>query len=48
MPIVNAKEILVPAAEGGYAVGAFNVTNIIMMEGVVEAAVELRCFRLAQ
>ncbi len=41
MAIVNAKEILIPAAENGYAVGAFNVSNIIMMEGVVEAAVEL-------
>jgi len=41
MPVVNAKEILMPAAQDGYAVGAFNVTNIIMMEGVVEAAVEL-------
>ena len=42
MSIVNAKEILMPAAEGKYSVGAFNVTNIIMMEAVVEAAVELQ------
>lgn len=41
MSIVNAKEILMPAAEGKYAVGAFNITNIIMMEGVIEAAIEL-------
>jgi len=41
MPIVNAKEILMPAAQDGYAVGAFNITNIIMMEGVVEAATAL-------
>lgn len=41
MAIVNAKEILIPAAEHNYAVGAFNVTNIIMMQGVVEAATEL-------
>lgn len=41
MAIVNAKDILIPAAQNGYAVGAFNVSNIIMMEGVVEAAVEL-------
>jgi len=39
--IVNAKEILLPAAEDKYSVGAFNITNIIMMEGVIEAAVEL-------
>ena len=41
MAIVNAKEILIPAAENGYAVGAFNISNIIMMEGVIEAAVDL-------
>ncbi len=40
MPIVNAKEITVKAAEGGYAIGAFNVTNLIQMEGVIDAAVE--------
>jgi tagatose 1,6-diphosphate aldolase GatY/KbaY len=39
MPIVNAKQILLEAAEGGYAAGAFNVTNIVQMEAVVEAAV---------
>lgn len=41
MAIVNAKDMLIKATEGRYAVGAFNVTNIIQMEGVVEAAVEL-------
>ena len=40
MSIVNAKEILIPATEGKYAVGAFNITNLIQMEAVVEAAVE--------
>ena len=40
MSIVNAKEILIEAAEGKYAVGAFNITNLIQMEAVVEAAVE--------
>lgn len=41
MSIVNAKELLLAAAENNYAVGAFNISNIIMMEGVVEAAIEL-------
>jgi ketose-bisphosphate aldolase len=41
MAIVNAKDMLIKASEGGYSVGAFNITNIIQMEGVVEAAVEL-------
>jgi len=40
MSIVNAKEIMIEAAENKYAIGAFNVTNIIQMEAVVEAAVE--------
>ncbi|MFQ5615822.1 MAG: ketose-bisphosphate aldolase [Anaerolineales bacterium] len=40
MSIVNAKDIMVPAAEGKYAVGAFNITNLIQMEAVVEAAIE--------
>ncbi len=40
MSIVNAKEIMVEAAKGKYAIGAFNVTDLIQMEGVVDAAVE--------
>ena len=39
MSLVNAKEMLVKATEGKYAVGAFNITNLIQMEAVVEAAV---------
>ena len=39
MAIVNAKEILLKATREKYSVGAFNVTNIIQMEAVVEAAV---------
>ena len=42
MPVVSAKKMLVDAAAGGYAVGAFNVTNIIQMEAVVDAAVARR------
>jgi tagatose 1,6-diphosphate aldolase GatY/KbaY len=40
MSIVNAKEIMVKAVAGKYAVGAFNITNLIQMEAVVQAAVE--------
>ena len=39
MPVVSAKGMLVDAATHGYAVGAFNITNIIQMEAVIEAAV---------
>ena len=40
MSIANAKEILLKATEERYAVGAFNITNIVQMEAVVEAAVD--------
>ncbi|NLX55729.1 MAG: ketose-bisphosphate aldolase [Planctomycetaceae bacterium] len=42
MPVVSAKGMLVDAAVHAYAVGAFNVTNIIQMEAVIETAVERR------
>ena len=38
MAVVSAKEILLKATSGRYAVGAFNITNIIQMEAVIEAA----------
>jgi len=40
MSIVNAKEIMVEAAKGKYAIGAFNITDLIELEGVVDAAIE--------
>ena len=39
MSIENAKGMLTKATEGKYAIGAFNITDITQMEGVVEAAV---------
>jgi len=40
MSITTAKEILIEAAENKYAVGAFNITNLIQMEAVCEAAID--------
>ena len=40
MAIVNAREMLLKATQERYSVGAFNVTNIIQMEAVVETAVD--------
>lgn len=40
MSIVNAKEIMFPALEGGYAIGAFNITDLVQFEAVIDAAVE--------
>jgi tagatose 1,6-diphosphate aldolase GatY/KbaY len=42
MSVVNAKEIMIEAAKAKYAVGAFNVTDLVQLEGVVDAAVEMK------
>jgi fructose-bisphosphate aldolase class II len=42
MPIVTSKEMLQRAYEGGYAVGAFNVNNMEIIQGITEAAAEVR------
>ena len=42
MSIVNAREMLIDATKKKYAVGAFNITNLIQLEGVVEAHVDAR------
>jgi ketose-bisphosphate aldolase len=40
MSIANAKEMLILATKGKYAVGAFNITNLVQFEAVVEAHIE--------
>lgn len=40
MPLVNTKEMLEKAYKGGYAIGAFNVNNMEMIQGIVEAGKE--------
>lgn len=42
MAIVDAKEMLIKATEENYAVGAFNITNLIQMEAVVDTAVRMK------
>lgn len=42
MPLVNTKEMLAKAYKGGYAVGAFNVNNMEIVQGITEAAAELK------
>ncbi len=42
MSIVNAKEIMIPAAKEGWAVGAFNVTDLLQFEAVIDAAIETK------
>ncbi len=42
MPLVTTTEMFKKAYEGGYAVGAFNVNNMEMIQAIVEAANECR------
>ena len=41
MPLVNTKEMFKKAYDGGYAIGAFNVNNMEIMQGIVEACKQL-------
>lgn len=38
MALVNTKEMFKKAYEGGYAIGAFNVNNMEIVQGITEAA----------
>lgn len=40
MPLVTTKEMFKKAYDGGYAIGAFNVNNMEIIQGIVEAATE--------
>ena len=40
MPLVGTKEMFAKAYEGGYAIGAFNVNNMEIIQGITEAAAE--------
>ena len=42
MALVTTKELLLDAQKNGYAVGAFNVENMEMVQAVVAAAEELK------
>ncbi len=42
MPLVTTKEMFEKAYNGGYAIGAFNVNNMEIVQGITEAAGELR------
>ena len=41
MPLVTTKEMFEKAYSGGYAIGAFNVNNMEIVQGITEAAKEL-------
>ena len=41
MPLVTTTEMFKKAYEGGYAIGAFNVNNMEIIQGITEAAKEV-------
>ena len=41
MPLVTTKEMFKKAYKGGYAIGAFNVNNMEIVQGITEAAADL-------
>lgn len=41
MPLVNSKDMFKKAYEGGYAIGAFNVNNMEIVQGITTAAKKL-------
>ncbi|MEG2959100.1 MAG: ketose-bisphosphate aldolase [Oscillospiraceae bacterium] len=42
MPLVTTTEMFKKAYEGGYAIGAFNVNNMEIIQGITEAAQEVQ------
>ena len=48
MPIVTSKEMLKKAYDGGYAVGAFNVNNMEIIQGITKAAAETNAHLILQ
>jgi len=42
MPLVTSTEMFKKAYDGGYAIGAFNVNNMEIVQGITEAAAELK------
>jgi fructose-bisphosphate aldolase class II len=42
MPIVTSTKMFQDAYQGGYAIGAFNVNNMEIIQGITEAAKELK------
>ena len=42
MALVTTKEMFKKAYDGGYAVGAFNVNNMEIIQGIMQAGAEER------
>ena len=48
MPLVTSTEMFKKAYEGGYAIGAFNVNNMEIIQGITEGAKELNAPMILQ
>ena len=48
MPLVNTREMFAKAYDGGYAVGAFNVNNMEIVQRITEAAAEVNAPMILQ
>ena len=48
MPLVTTTEMFRKAYDGGYAIGAFNVNNMEIVQGITEAAQELKAPMILQ
>lgn len=42
MALVTTKDMFAKAYDGGYAIGAFNVNNMEIIQGITEAAIDLK------
>ncbi len=42
MALVTTKEMFKKAYEGGYAIGAFNINNMEIVQGIVDAAAKAK------
>ena len=48
MSIVTSQEMFAKAYAGGYAIGAFNVNNMEIIQGITEAAKELSLIHISE
>lgn len=48
MPLVDTKEMFKKAYEGNYAIGAFNVNNMELIQGIIGGVAEKKCAVILQ
>ena len=43
MPLVTTKEMFEKSMKEGFAIGAFNINNMEILQGIVDAAEKQKC-----